>query len=153
MLKGSVAQLVEWQIRDLKGVGSSSPWCFCRCRCRIRRIRSGLNSRQLSRTQRQAERRAAWPGTACDVTARYGMAARAPPPPASLPPRWRNMRSLLLWPISFCIFGMCSPWRKSAATVWTVCMRQKKVFNILQNFTFKIFQYLLFYLDTIIPKS
>ncbi len=30
------------------------------------------------------------------------------------------MRSLLLWPISFCIFGMCSPWRKSAATVWTV---------------------------------
>jgi hypothetical protein len=79
-----VAQLVEWQIRDLKEVGSSSPWCFWRCRCRICRIRSGLNSRQLCRTQRQAERRAAWPGTARDVTARYGMAASAPPPPLYL---------------------------------------------------------------------
>ena len=113
-----MAQLVEWQIRDLMELGSSPSWCswcFWRCRCRIR---SGVNSRQLWRTQRQAERRAAWPGTARDVTARYGLAASAPP--ASLPPRWRNMRSLLLWPISFCIFGMCSPWRKSAATVWTV---------------------------------
>jgi hypothetical protein len=35
----------------------------------------GLNSRQLCRTQRQAERRAAWPGTA-----RNGMAASASPP-------------------------------------------------------------------------
>jgi hypothetical protein len=37
-----------------------------------------------------------------------------------LVPYSSNMRSLLLWPISFCIFGMCSPWRKSVATVWTV---------------------------------
>ncbi len=38
--------------------------CFWRCRCRIRQIRSGVNSRQLWRTQRQAARLAAWPGTA-----------------------------------------------------------------------------------------
>ncbi len=46
--------------------------CFWRCRCRIRRIRSGVNSRQLCRTQRQAARRAAWPGTARHGTAQYG---------------------------------------------------------------------------------
>jgi hypothetical protein len=77
MYKGSVAQLVEWQTIDLKDVGSSTQWFFWRCRCRIRGIRSGLNSRQLCRTQHQAERRAAWPGTAHDVTAQYGMAASA----------------------------------------------------------------------------
>ncbi len=61
-------------------------------------------------------------GTARHVTSRHGTVRHGSqrPLPASLPPRWRNMRSLLLWPISFCIFGMCSPWRKSAATVWTV---------------------------------
>ncbi len=80
MHKGSVAQLVEWQIGDLKEVGSSSPRCFRHCRCRICRIQSGLNSRQLCRTQRQSEPRAAWPGTALDVTAQYGMAASTPPP-------------------------------------------------------------------------
>jgi hypothetical protein len=56
----SVAQLVGWQIRDLKEVGSSQLCCFWRCRCRIR---SGINLRQMCRTQRQAERRAEWPGT------------------------------------------------------------------------------------------
>ena len=70
----SVAQLVEWQIRDLKEVGSSPSCCFWRCRCRIRRIRSGINLRQLCRTQRQAEHRAAWPGTA-----RHGTAPSLPP--------------------------------------------------------------------------
>ncbi len=107
--KESVSQLVEWQNRNLKKVGSSPPWCFWRCHCRIRRIRSGLNSRQLWRTQRQAERRAAWPGT-----------VPSPPPPPSLLLSWRNTRSELLRPILFCIFGMCSPRRKSAATVRTV---------------------------------
>ncbi len=68
----------------------------------------------------RALRGVAWHGTWRHGTAQYGMAASTPP--ASLPPRWHNMRSLLLWPISFCIFGMCSPWRKSTATVWTVHM-------------------------------
>ena len=82
MHKGSVAQLVEWQIRDLKELGLSPSWCFWRCRCRIR---SGVNSRQLWRTQRQAERRAAWPGTARDVTAQHGTAWQpAPHPPLYL---------------------------------------------------------------------
>ncbi len=71
--KESVAQLVEWQIRNLKS--SSTSWCFWRCCCRIRRIRYGVNSRQLWRTQRQAECRAAWPGTA-----RHGTAPSPPPP-------------------------------------------------------------------------
>ncbi len=103
-----MAQLVEWQIRDLKKLGSSPSWCFWRCRCRICRIRSGVNSRQLWRTQRQAELHAAWPGT---------VRHSAPP---SLLLSWRNTRSILLRPILFCIFGMCSPRRKSAATVRTV---------------------------------
>jgi hypothetical protein len=52
--------------------------------------------------------------------ARHGTASSISPPPYLLL-RWRNTRSLLLQPILFCIFGMCSPRRKSAATVWTVC--------------------------------
>ncbi len=66
-----MAQLVKWKISNLKEVGSNPAWCFWRCRCRIRWIRSSVNLRQLCRTQRQAERRAAWPGT-------------APPPPLYL---------------------------------------------------------------------
>jgi hypothetical protein len=50
--------------------------------------------------------------------ARHG--TQPPPPPPSLLLSWRNTRSELLWPILFCIFGMCSPRRKSAATVRTV---------------------------------
>jgi hypothetical protein len=63
------------------------------------------------------------PGRAPRGVARHGTVWHGSqrPPLVSLPPRWRNMQSLLLWPISFFIFGMCSPWRKSAATVWTVC--------------------------------
>ncbi len=76
-------------------------WCFWRCRCRIRRIRSSVNLRQLCRTQRRAERRAARPGTA-----RYGTASSTPSPVFTL--CWRNTRSELLRPILFCIFGMCS---------------------------------------------
>ncbi len=100
--KVSVAQLVEYQIVVLKEVGSNHSLCFCRCR----RIRSSLNLRQLCRTQCRAERR---------TIRRYGT---APPPPLLL--GWRNTRSIILRPILFCIFGMCSPWRKSAATVRTV---------------------------------
>jgi hypothetical protein len=50
---------------------------------------------------------------------RHGTAP-LPPPPPSLLLSWRNTRSILLRPIIFCIFGMCSPQRKSAATVRTV---------------------------------
>ncbi len=57
--------------------------------------------------------RAAWPGTAWHGTVRHLA-------PLSLLLSWRNRRSILLRPILFCIFGMCSPRRKSAATVWTV---------------------------------
>ena len=64
-----------------------------------------VNLRQLCRTQRRrAERRT----------------VRHPAPPPLLLLGWRNTRSVLLRPILFCIFGMCSPRRKSAATVWTV---------------------------------
>ncbi len=76
MFKVSVAQLVEWQSGVLKELGSSPSWCFWRCCCRIR---SDVNSRLLWRTQRQAERRAAWPGTA-----RNGTAPSPPPPPPRL---------------------------------------------------------------------
>ncbi len=72
-----MAQLVEWLVIDLEELGSSPSWCFWLCRCRNRRIRSGLNSRQLWGTQRQAERRAAWPGTARHGAVRHP----APPPP------------------------------------------------------------------------
>ncbi len=118
-----MAQLVEWQIIDLKELGSSLSWCLWHCRCRIR---SGVNSRQLWRMQRQAERRAAWPCTARHGTARYG--TQPPPPAPSLLLSWRNTRSTLLRPILFCIFGMCSPRRKSAATVRTVHTCKKKTF-------------------------
>ncbi len=60
----------------------------------------------------RAPRGAARPGTA-------RLRHPAPPPPHLLL-RWRNTWSILLQPILFCIFGMCSPWRKSAATVRTV---------------------------------
>ncbi len=39
--------------------------------------------------------------------ARHGTASSISPPPYLLL-RWRNTRSLLLQPILFCIFGMCS---------------------------------------------
>ncbi len=102
--KVSVAQLVEYQIVVLKEVGSNHSSCLCRCR----RIQSSLNLRQLCRTQCRAERR---------TIRRYGT---APSTPLPLLLDWRNTRSILLRPILFCIFGMCSPWRKSAATVRTV---------------------------------
>jgi hypothetical protein len=49
----------------------------------FRPIKSGATvPLKLCRTQRQAERRAAWPGTARDVMARHGTALQqAPPPP------------------------------------------------------------------------
>jgi hypothetical protein len=58
-------------------------------------------------------------GVARHGTARYGTAP-SPPPAPSLLFSWRNTRSILLRPILVCIFGMCSPRRKSAATVRTV---------------------------------
>ncbi len=57
------------------------------------------------------------PGRAPRVVARHCTAPRPPPP--SLLLSWRNTR-ILLQPLLFCIFGMCSPRRKSAATVRTV---------------------------------
>ncbi len=63
------------------------------------------------------------PGRAPRGVARHGTAPTQPPPPTpSLLLSWRNTRSILLRPILFCIFGMCSPWRKSEATVRTVQM-------------------------------
>ncbi len=56
-------------------------------------------------------------GVARPDTARYGT---QPPPRPALLLSWRNTRSILLRPILFCIFGMCSPRRKSAATVRTM---------------------------------
>ncbi len=64
---------------DLEELGSSPSWCFWLCRGRNCRIRSGLNSRQLWGTQRQAERRAAWPGTARHGMVRYGTQPHPPP--------------------------------------------------------------------------
>jgi hypothetical protein len=65
-------------------------------------------------------------GVARHGTAQYGAPIPAPP---SLLLSWRNMRSILLWPILFCIFGMCSPRRKSAATVRTVYRRLSPQFH------------------------
>ncbi len=87
-------------------------WCFCRCQNSI------------------------WRKFTAAVQPSAGPSARhpAPLPPPSLLLGWRNMRCVLLRPILFCIFGMCSPWRKSAATVRTVCRysaHQKMIKSLL----------------------
>ncbi len=110
--RGAVGRVLDYSI---EGRRFEPTRCFWRCRCRIRRIGSGVNSRQLWRTYRQTARRTVWPGTAWRHST-----APSPPPPPSLLLSWRNTQSILLRPILFCIFGMCSPRRKSAATVWTV---------------------------------
>jgi len=101
-----VAQVVEYWITVLKEGGSSPPGVF------------GDAAAEFAERKFTAVVENVAPGRAPRGVARHGTAPSPSPP--SLLLSWRNTRSILLRPILFCIFGMCSPRRKSAATVRTV---------------------------------